>query len=204
MISDFLRNNTQWIFSGIGVAIIGWLLQYGYNRWNKARTPADPINPGQKVRRQTMQHKTLTSRLPAFLLRAILSPENVASKVRISLRGDKPFNIALSTEIPRIEIYFEFTNLSPIDLILDRMLVDVWFCQPTFQHTILRRYFIPAGEITGGISLQQDLTPGQITQIKRCTENPGAGGAIYLHITTYFESKTGRLEMKETINRSSI
>ncbi len=205
MIIDFLQNNTQWIFSGIGVALIGWLLRYGYARWSETRTPTAPASrsTGLKVQRQTVGPKTLTSRLPSLLLRAILSPKSVASKVRISLRGEKPFNIALSTEVPHIEIYFEFTNLSPIDLILDRMLVDVWFCQPTFEQTILRRYFIPSGEITKGIFLRQHLTPAQATQIQKCVESSGAGSVIRLYITAYFESKAGRLDVEDMIDRSS-
>ncbi len=59
-----------------------------------------------------------------------------------ALREENPIAMSPGASISLIDLYFEVTNLSPLDLVLDRMLVEVWFGQPTFNTTLLRRHLV--------------------------------------------------------------
>lgn len=75
--------------------------------------------------------------IPGKLLRILYSPEKVASQVRIRLRGERPIAPSLNSSVPHMDLYLEITNLSNIDLQLDRMLLDLWFGQPVLNGAIL-------------------------------------------------------------------
>lgn len=207
---NWIISNKEWLFSGIGVAAISvvlWLLRYGHHRWTEGRTAILNTSPNPAIQRPSYQQvrpKSITTNLPTFLLRTILKPETIASQIHIALRGENPISLNLSAEVPRVDLYFEITNLSILDLVLDRMLIDMWFGQPTFDHAILRRQLLPAGKITKGVYLRHELTTAQKKQIEAFIENPQQHGSIYLYLTAYFESKVGRLEVEQTIERRGL
>lgn len=144
------------------------------------------------------------SGLPPFLLRLLLNPQAVASKIQIDLRGENPIALTLSSEVPHVDLYFTITNLSRLDLVLDRLLVDVWFGQPTFTAPLLRRYPIPAGQITRDVFLRQMLSGAQRTQIEDFIDNEGLRGQIHLYLTAYLESNVGRIEVQTNIERRKV
>lgn len=153
-------------------------------------------------RKSVAGSRPLTSKLPGFLLRALYKPEAIESKVKLGLRSDAPASVYLSPgQIPYVELYFEVTNLAPIDLVLDRMLVEVWFGQPTFSTVFLRRQVIPAGDITDGLTVRQTLSSSQKAQIEAFQTSGGNAGAVHIYVTAYFESKLGRLSIQRSIER---
>jgi hypothetical protein len=156
-------------------------------------------------RRSVAGSRPLTSKLPGFLLRALYKPEAIESKVKLGLRSDAPASVYLSTgQIPYVELYFEVTNLAPIDLVLDRMLVEVWFGQPTFSTVFLRRQVIPAGDITDGLTVRQTLSSSQKAQIEAFQTSGVNAGAVHIYVTAYFESKLGRLSIQRSIERARL
>ena len=140
----------------------------------------------------------MISRLPSFVQRLIFKPQQVVSQVHIRLRENTPvaFNLTPSVEVPTLDLYFEITNLSSLDLILDRMLIDMWFGQPTFTDVLLRRYAIPAGQITKNIYFRHELTSAQEEMIKHCRSD---GVPYTLYLTAYFLSSAGMIEVQRTI-----
>ena len=189
----WIDHNKDWLFSGGGVVLlvgILGLLKTGYGRWKQSRDVVDSSVNGRHSRHvqyERIMSKGLMEILPAFLLRAFIKPSTIASRVRLDLRGNTPIGLSLSSEVPHVDMYFDITNLSRFDLVLDRMIVDVWFGQPTFTASILRRYLIPGGEITKDIYLRQTLTSAQRSQIQNF-ETPGQSrGQIHIRLTAYFE-----------------
>jgi hypothetical protein len=148
--------------------------------------------------------KGLIEILPAFLLRSFIKPVTIASRVRLDLRGNTPISLSLSSEVPHIDMYFDITNLSRFDLVLDRMIVDVWFGQPTFTASILKRYLIPGGEITKDIYLRHMLTSEQRSQIQRFDKPAESQGQIYIRLTAYLESPLGVMEVAKDIERNKV
>ena len=151
--------------------------------------------------RQEVKPRGALARLPPFVLRMLLKPEAVASKIDIDLRGENPIDLSLNAEVPHLDLYFQITNLSPLDLILDRLLAEVWFGQPTFTTAVLRRCDVPAGQITRGIHLRYQLSSAQRSQIKQFLQSEGQRGAIHIYITAYFQSRAGLLEIYKSIDR---
>lgn len=130
--------------------------------------------------------------------------DDVRDRIRIGLREDAPGTISLDADLPLINLYFQVTNLSPVDLILDRMLVDVWFGQPTFSVAVLDRLDVPAGEITQGIHVRQVLAENQARQIEAFNAAAGRAGSLHIFVTAYFESRLGRFSVKHSIERPKL
>lgn len=199
---DLLRDNIPWLFSGLGVAVGGWLFRRAQVRWNEQHTLSGQSLTSQgtwlQIVREPVKPKSIVSRLPSFVLRLVFKPEQVASNVHIRLRENNPVALSLtpSVQVPCVDIYFEITNLNGIDLVLDRMLVDMWFGQPNFTGALLRRYAIPAGQITKNIYFRHELTSAQEAQIKRCRDE---GVSYTLYLTGYFLSSAGMVEVKRRI-----
>jgi hypothetical protein len=134
----------------------------------------------------------------------LYKPDTVKSQVHIALRDNAPATISLTSPVPYVELYFQLTNLSAIDLVLDRMLVDVWFGQPTFEAAFLERYVIPAGDISDGIRVRHTLTESQKAYIAAFEASRGASGAVRIYIIAYFESKLGRVSVRQTVERGNL
>ncbi|HZH91915.1 MAG TPA: hypothetical protein VEX70_15025 [Pyrinomonadaceae bacterium] len=143
----------------------------------------------------------MADRLPSFILSRLLSAKKVAQEVRVNLRGVNPICLDLDAENPHIDLWFEITNLSNLKLTLDRLLIDVWFSQPTLKDYMLKRYEVPPREIITDIHYWQNLTNAQKQQIKSFQSNYGR---IYINLTAYFDSKVGRVEVTNRIERTNV
>ena len=200
----WIAQNRQWLFSGAGVSAIAAaivLFRIGYRKWRDSQ-----ITQSARVGHEAVKRRTLGSLLPGLLLRPFYSPAHVQDKVRIGLREDAPGDVNLSNPVPFVELYFQVTNLGPVDLVFDRAIVEVWFGQPTFTTAILERFIIPAGEITDGIRLRQTLADNQRAQVENFNKASGAGmsGRIHITVTAYFESKLGRISVRRSIERNRL
>lgn len=142
--------------------------------------------------------------IPGLLLRLFYSPGKVASDVIITLRGELPINPSLNSSVPHLDLYLEITNLSNLNLIVDRVLLDLWFGQPVLQGAILERYRISSRSSETQLFFRTDLTSKQIDQIKPYLTDSPPSGCISLSITAYFDSKIGIIEVKRTFERSKI
>ncbi len=146
----------------------------------------------------------LVSVLPGLLLRLFYSPGKVGNDVKINLRGELPINTSLNSSVPHLDLYLEITNLSNLNLVLDRILLDLWFGQPVLQGAILERYKIPSRSTENPVFFRTDLTSKQIDQIKPyLTDSPPSGG-ISLSTIAYYESKIGVIEVKQRIERRRV
>ena len=72
---------------------------------------------------------------------------------------------------------------------------------PTFNGSILRRRDVPPRGIVTDILYQQSLTIAQREQIESCLSEKGR---IHIYLTAYFESKVGRIEVEQRIERGSL
>jgi hypothetical protein len=75
-------------------------------------------------------------RIPLFILSRLLPPKKVAEQVKVNLRGNNAICLNLNSENPQVDIWLEIINLSNLKLVLDRLLIEVWFSQPTFEGSI--------------------------------------------------------------------
>jgi hypothetical protein len=201
---QWISDNKEWLFSGVGVYAVIELGRFGRRRWRESQTAV--IGQEEQPSHAKVPGSPLRSRLPGFLLRLRYKPDDLERLVIIGLRDNAPGSVNLGNPIPSVDLYFQVTNLSPIDLVLDRALVDVWFGQPTFTAALLHRYSVPAGQITQGIHVRYMLADNQKSYIQAfdTAEPRGSRGRFYIYITAYFESKLGRFMVQKAIERDRL
>lgn len=141
--------------------------------------------------------------IPRFILSRLFPPEEVAKEVEIRLRGKKPFSISTGVENPNLDIYFEVTNLSPLKLTLDRVLIDFWVVHPTFEGAMLKRHTLVPRKTVKDIHYRHHLTPGQQRQLESFN-NHTQQGHIYVYLTAYIESRVGTIEVKKIFEYDEI
>src|SRR2546426_5204360 len=127
--------------------------------------------------------------LPRWLARRVLPPERIAEQVEIDLRRINPIGIHFrSMEFPCVEAWFRISNQSLVDLILDRLLVDLWVSQPTLQGAVLHRIEIPRRSTKDDIRFWHDLTTNQEDRIRKHADEKGVLQVpVALYVDAYFE-----------------
>ncbi len=146
----------------------------------------------------------ITGIFPGLLLRLVYPPKKVAKQVVIELRGEMPVNLSLGACVPRIDLYLEVINLSNLDLVLDRMLIDLWFGQPTLNAAVLEHHRIPARSIYKHVIARSDLTAQQTKQIEPYTAQSPPSGSIMLNVHSYFTTKVGTVEVETRFERRKV
>ncbi|MGD9157502.1 MAG: hypothetical protein PVG39_03780 [Desulfobacteraceae bacterium] len=196
---DWIIVNKEWLFSGLGLFILGlFIREYGIRKWKKG------LKTNSERDKIYVRKKSFTSYLPIFIIRLIYKPEKIVSKINIDFRSFNAINFKPNSEMPKLSIWFKITNLSFLDIELDRMILDIWFGQPTCNGAMLNRHYLPAGEITEGIFFETILNTKQEEKIKRFIDDSKRSGQLHLNIKAYFESRAGKIEVIKRIERNSI
>jgi len=193
--SDFiqlLRESIPEAIGALATAAILAILGFLYNRWSR------------REKKKSAIIGEVFDILPVFLLRLFFPVSKVARRVKIDLRSENPIYPRLDAEVPRISLWFTIANLSHLNLVLDRLLLELWFGQPTLRGAILKRYPLAASSVVSGIYYTTGLTIAQKRQIEAYLSSPSSYGAINLHVTGYLDSKLGVLEVEQTFERRNL
>lgn len=144
--------------------------------------------------------------LPRWIARWLLPPTRIAEEVEIDLRRINPIAISFrSTEFPCVDVWFRISNLSPVSLLLDRLLVDLWVGQPTLRCAVLRRVEIPRRSSKDDIHLWHDLTTTQEERIRRRADEKGVLSVpVTLYVDAYFESRIGAVHVRTTLEHRDL
>ena len=142
--------------------------------------------------------------LPSWIARHIVSPDKVAREIEIDLGSSNPIQISFGSEVPRLSIYFRISNLSRVDVTLDRMLVDVWFGQPTLQGAILRRYQVAKRTSEDNVHFVSPLSTPQQEQIKKQINGQLISSHVRINTKAYFDSKIGIVHLEKTFERTNV
>ncbi len=144
--------------------------------------------------------------LPRWLIRWFLPPERIAEQVEIDLRRINPIAIYFrSTEFPCVEAWFRISNQSQVNLVLDRLLVDLWVGQPTIQGAILHRTEIPRRTSKDDIRFWHDLTGAEEERIRRRADGQGILTVpVALYVDAYFESRVGLVHVRTTLEHRGV
>lgn len=142
----------------------------------------------------------IANRIPGFLRRKLFPIAKVQEQIKIELRGDAPITPWLRDN-PYIDMYFEITNLSHLTITLDRLLIEVWYGQPLFNNWTLKRYEIPARQTQKDIHYRHYLTEAQKERVQAFQDGTIQYGTITVHLTAYFESKIGMIDVTRRIER---
>lgn len=142
--------------------------------------------------------------LPGWLARHFISTEKIAKQVEVDLRRINPIEISFGTEIPRLSLYFRISNLSPVGLVLDRLLIDLWVGQPTLRGAILEHYNLPKRSSREDIFYTDQLTVPQQQQIREKVNGQLLSVPVTIHTKAYFDSKVGAVLVGKTIEHRDV
>lgn len=144
--------------------------------------------------------------LPRWLARLLLPPARIAEQIEIDLRRTNPIAIYFrSTEFPCVEAWFRISNQSQVNLVLDRLLVDLWVGQPTIKGAILCRMEIPRRTSKDDIRFWHDLTGAQEERIRRRADEKGILTVpVAVYVDAYFESKVGFVHVRTTLEHRGV
>jgi hypothetical protein len=142
--------------------------------------------------------------LPRSIARCFISPLKIASKVEIDLRREHPIDINFGSEIPRLSLSFRISNLSPVDLVLDRLLIDLWFRQPTLRGAILERYGVRRNSSRDDVYFTDQLTVSQQEQIRRHVDGKLLSVPVTIHIKAYFDSRIGSVCVEKRLEHGDV
>jgi len=144
--------------------------------------------------------------LPEWMARRLFPASRVADRIEIDLKRENPIAIHFkSTEFPYVDIWFRISNLSPVNVILDRLLVDLWINQPTLKGAILRRIEIPRHSSTEVVRFWHDLTMAQEQRIIRHADQNGVLDVpISVEIEAYFESRIGMVYVEKRLEHRGL
>jgi len=142
--------------------------------------------------------------LPGWLARRFISSEKIVSQIEVDLRRMNPIDISFGTEIPRLNLYFRISNLSSLDVVLDRLLIDLWIGQPTLRGAILARYNVPKRSSREDIYFAQQLTIPQQDQIRKQVSGQLLSVPVTIHAQAYFDSKVGVVYVDKRIEHRDV
>ena len=142
--------------------------------------------------------------LPRTLSRLFISPKKIAAQIEIDLRSSNPIDISFGGEIPDVSLYFRITNKGPVDLELDRVLVDFWVGQPTIKGAILMRQNVRRRSTIDDVFFTAQLSSPQQDQIKRKIEGKIISEKIHITADAYFNSKIGTVHIRKFFERRDV
>jgi hypothetical protein len=139
--------------------------------------------------------------LPGWLVRWFVPIASVQRDVKLLPRSKSPLNFSLNEATPTVRAYFQIVNHSGVDLILDRIVAEIWAGQPVAYGVMGHRMPIAKHATTEDIpAFQSPLTAEAISGIKRIREqqqaNPGSTGNSTMIGTGYFDSKVGSFKVQ--------
>ncbi|MEP6848895.1 MAG: hypothetical protein ABI999_08555 [Acidobacteriota bacterium] len=139
---------------------------------------------------------------PSFVLRRLIPAAKLKGKIDVDLRRDSPIGFVDSAQVPHVSLWFDITNRSSLNLVLEKVYLDVWFGQPTFVGWILKPIEIPRTENVKDILYWQDLTQAQVKQYQWCRDT--IKGNITVNLIAYFNSKIGTIVLEKRVERKLV
>jgi hypothetical protein len=139
--------------------------------------------------------------LPGWLARRFVSVDSVSRQVRLLPRSKTPLVFSLNEATPTVRAYFQVVNHSGVDLMLDRIVAEIWAGQPVAYGVMAHRVAIAKHATTDEIpAFQMPLTPKAIEGAERIREqqkaNPGSQGNYTQIGTAFFDSKIGSFKVQ--------
>ena len=141
--------------------------------------------------------------VPGLLLKRVFPPEKVATHIRVELVGERPIAPSLTSSVPHLDLNLSVTNLSPLQLRLDRMLVDLWFGQPVLNGALLERMVVPPRSTENLMYFRGQLSSAQVRQVEPYTQTNPPSAPISLTVRAYFDTRVGPVEYERRFERRS-
>jgi len=165
-------------------------------RLRKCVSSGDEIFMGDVTTLTGMVFEMLLKHLPKWLIRRIYPTAKIANEIEIVLKENQPIHIS-KCDIPKISLHFRIINHSLIDLVLDRLFINIYVSsQPILFGVKLERYEIPKRS-TSEIYFENLLASSQYDCLeKKCNPRTKTIDTINMDVKIYFDSDSGIIEIE--------
>ena len=141
----------------------------------------------------------LTKWLPKFLVRRFYGPEKVANDLEIDLTSDSPVQIYNVNTQPVLHLGIRYTNLSPLPIWIDRLLVSLTLNSCQIDGAMLERVKIQPKQTQDPVVFRMLLSEIQRTGVKDfrdAAQKLGVGQRVNIALHAYGECAVGSFEKK--------
>ena len=142
--------------------------------------------------------------LPKFIVRWFYGPEKVANDFEIDLTSDLPVQIYNVNTQPVLNLKIRYTNISPLPILIDRLLVNLTLNSCQIDGAMLERVKIPPKKTNDPVVVRILLSDIQRTGIKDfrdAAQKLGVGQRVNIALHVYGECAVGPFEKKVSKER---
>ncbi len=139
--------------------------------------------------------------LPGIILRLFIKVDHIARDLEIDLRSSAPIQVYLGGEVAWFCAWFRFTNKSPLTILVDRGVLQIWISQPVIDGAILKRFELLPKQTSDNILFETRLSELQQKAFLAHANRKGGDRIeprLTLHMDTYCECKIGRFHLRLT------
>jgi len=141
---------------------------------------------------------------PGLVTRRFISPTKLAEMVEVDLRRASPINISFGSSIPSLSLWFRISNKSLVNLVLDRLLIDLWIGQPFLHGAILSQYIVSKQSSIENAYFNTKLTNPQQDWIRKHVSGQLLSVPVTITVEAYFESKVGTIRVEQRIEHRTV
>lgn len=138
------------------------------------------------------------------LARRLLPPERIDRDIRFSLSSDPRTRMDLRGELPLLEAYLHLTNLNPVDLVLDRLVIELSVSNltVTWQSVIPRR--IARLSDRNVIFLRRALGANERAYIAARVTNGELGASLGIKVRAVFRANAGEIIIERDLAQNAV
>jgi hypothetical protein len=128
--------------------------------------------------------------LPRWIVRRFVKLEAIARQVKLGLLSTGAVTFGLTEAAPVVRVWFQVENHSGLDVVLDRIVLEVWAGQPIAYGVMARRTTI--ARHTTAREVGPFVAALTVPAIERVTQEQQQAGSSYnVNATAYFDTKLG-------------
>ena len=143
--------------------------------------------------------KTLGLALP-FVVAWFYKPEKIAGNLKFRVRGDGDGVTYECGDLPSVRIWFLVSNLSPFNVEIDRLQVQVAYGAVIGEVLHIRRHALRASR-EAEFLVEGSLNERQVAYIRK---NLHQKFETKLHLTAYVTSKIHSFELAREVNTNNV
>lgn len=115
------------------------------------------------------------------------------SDIALRLRDEAAIALDVASTAPNVSVWFEVINHSDVELVLDRIVLELRVGQPILHGVMAHRYPIPPHKTVSTITFSGMLTEGAVRLIRQHQGSPAQVGQIHVTARAYFDAPAAAL-----------
>ena len=124
------------------------------------------------------------------------------SRLRVELRPLSPIQINLQPYTPEVRLWFRIDNRTAFEVVLDRLLVEVWYPQPVAEGGVFDRYTISPNQSIDTPMYHAFLPPDKVTTMLQTARDPNQYAELQIYARGYFDTPIGWANVQTRITRA--